>query len=298
MSEAALTKAKLIVMEGNEPSKDETKSMSVQFNPSTLKVSLSNALKVGKKGDAPTQYIDKSSSSLSFDLVFDTSLEQADIYASTNTPENTNASGQTKIVHKDVRNKTHKLVKLFLKSPGKTDINSEDKKKGKKPDTIKIDKPPPRCRFQWGSFAFTGMLSSYAETLDFFSPAGIPLRATLSLVLKEDAYQFEFKELKVGDKQQHPALFPMTKEVKPNEENAETGFLPSKLREFNEALNDLEQEINDHEQMIRDGFNQYAEPISNELYQAKSTISGFKSRIDATEETVLANRNRFSHLVD
>jgi hypothetical protein len=37
---------------------------------------------------------------------------------------------------------------------------------------------------------FKGMVSSYNETLDFFSPEGIPLRATVALTLKEDAYQF------------------------------------------------------------------------------------------------------------
>jgi hypothetical protein len=34
------------------------------------------------------------------------------------------------------------------------------------------------------------MLSSYSETLDFFAPEGIPLRATLALTFKEDRYQF------------------------------------------------------------------------------------------------------------
>ena len=61
---------------------------------------------------------------------------------------------------------------------------------------------PKRCRFQWGSFQFTGMVSSYNETLDYFSPQGVPLRAALSLTLKEDRFQFDIVELPGGDQAQ------------------------------------------------------------------------------------------------
>jgi hypothetical protein len=44
--------------------------------------------------------------------------------------------------------------------------------------------------FQWGSFEFIGLVESYEETLDFFSKEGRPLRATVSLKMKEDRFQF------------------------------------------------------------------------------------------------------------
>ena len=43
------------------------------------------------------------------------------------------------------------------------------------------DNTPPVVLFSWGSFQFQGMLTSYKETLDFFSPEGVPLRAGVSL---------------------------------------------------------------------------------------------------------------------
>ena len=39
--------------------------------------------------------------------------------------------------------------------------------------------------FSWGSFQFQGMFSSYQETLDFFSPEGVPLRAAVSISMDE-----------------------------------------------------------------------------------------------------------------
>lgn len=125
----------------------------VQFNPSTLKVSMANALSTNEKpkNNSATQYLDKSSASLSVELIFDTTLEDT-----------------------DVRLKTQALAEAFMKPT----------QKGKKLVA------PNRCLFQWGSFAFVGLMQSLDETLDFFSPTGTPLRASVSLKLAEDRYQF------------------------------------------------------------------------------------------------------------
>ena len=52
---------------------------------------------------------------------------------------------------------------------------------------------PPGVRFLWGSFQFDGMMDSLEETLEFFSPDGRPLRASVSLgaVAAED-HRFAF----------------------------------------------------------------------------------------------------------
>lgn len=125
----------------------------VQFNPSTLKVSMANALSTNEKpkNNSATQYLDKASASLSVELIFDTSLEDT-----------------------DVRRKTQALAEAFMKPT----------QRGKKLVA------PSRCLFQWGSFAFVGLMQSLDETLDFFSPTGTPLRASVSLKLAEDRYQF------------------------------------------------------------------------------------------------------------
>lgn len=41
----------------------------------------------------------------------------------------------------------------------------------------------PTLCFEWGAYKFEGTMEGYRETLDFFSPNGVPLRASLSLTL-------------------------------------------------------------------------------------------------------------------
>jgi hypothetical protein len=41
----------------------------------------------------------------------------------------------------------------------------------------------PTFTFEWGAYKFEGTMEGYRETLDFFSPDGVPLRASLSLSL-------------------------------------------------------------------------------------------------------------------
>ena len=61
--------------------------------------------------------------------------------------------------------------------------------------------------FEWGSFVFEGYIDSYKETLDFFAPEGVPLRATLSLSLTEQAKPFQGPRAKpvVDDREVVPA---------------------------------------------------------------------------------------------
>lgn len=161
-----VAKAQLIPMKGDDP--DVAGAIVVHFNPTSLKVTLSNSIKADAKakGEKSTsaQFVEKSSSSLVFDLLFDTTLPQG---------------GGDPNVPTDVRLKTRAIAERFMK-PG---------------DAGKEGMPAPaRCQFRWGSFSFTGMVSSYAETLDYFAAEGIPLRATLSLTLTEDKFQFAVDE--------------------------------------------------------------------------------------------------------
>ena len=166
MTDLNITRAKLIPMNGDNPEPDESQHIDVQFNPATLRVTLSNTLKADNNGSSgnqsAAQYVDKSESSLSVELVFDTSVTRDGVAANS-----------------DVRIQTKRIAEQFMK-----------------PENPDSDRPgaPKRCRMQWGRFQFTGMLSSYSETLDFFAPEGIPLRATLALTLKEDRYQFDANE--------------------------------------------------------------------------------------------------------
>jgi len=46
------------------------------------------------------------------------------------------------------------------------------------PDEQRI---PAIVKFEWGTFVFQGMVQSYQETIDFFAPSGVPLRAKVNL---------------------------------------------------------------------------------------------------------------------
>ena len=52
-------------------------------------------------------------------------------------------------------------------------------------------KTPPKVKFEWGLYTFTGMVESYKETIDFFSADGVPLRASVNLTLSSQDEVFE-----------------------------------------------------------------------------------------------------------
>lgn len=182
MASSKLSKAVLIPLDAQHQDAPEEQWITVQFNPASLKVSLSNTLKDSKSSGGQSkaaQFVDKSESTLAIELLFDTSVLEA---------ENLNqADGTQSLLHKDVRQHTQNIASEFMQPQ---DAGSNN------------PKAPKRCRFQWGSFSFIGMLSSYNETLDFFSPEGVPLRATLSLTFKQDNYQFDIIDLKDAWQQQ------------------------------------------------------------------------------------------------
>jgi hypothetical protein len=162
MTGPQIAHAKLIPMNGDQVESDTAQHITVQFNPATLRLNLSNTLRAetgGGHSRAAAQFVDKSESTLAVELVFDTTVAQPGAAASS-----------------DVRQLTRRIAEAYMKP---VDAGSAQ------------PRAPQRCRFQWGRFQFTGMLSTYGETLDFFAPEGIPLRATLALTFKEDRYQFE-----------------------------------------------------------------------------------------------------------
>lgn len=134
------------------------------INPESLKVGYANQIaeakaeeaKDGAKPATPApapaaggQFVSKLSTKLSVTLVLDVSVPDA---------------GGVK----DVRTLSMKVLGL-LADPGST--------------------VPPGVELLWGSFLFRGFLESVEETLEFFSPEGVPLRATLALSLTRPAFQ-------------------------------------------------------------------------------------------------------------
>lgn len=181
-------RGKLIPVKGNNDTPENDKAIDVQFNPTSLKVSMSNTLKENQRNanSRASQFVDKSSASLTVELIFDTTyIDQAtdqgagqsdNTATSAGDGESSQGSSANQIEQgSDVRNLTKKIADAFIKPRAA----SNNRKKA-----------PQRCLFQWGSFEFIGLIESYDETLDFFSKEGRPLRATLSLKLKEDRFQF------------------------------------------------------------------------------------------------------------
>jgi hypothetical protein len=53
---------------------------------------------------------------------------------------------------------------------------------------------PPSVKFQWGSFLFHGTMETMDETIDLFSPDGVPLRSNVSISISKHDLSFEFAQ--------------------------------------------------------------------------------------------------------
>jgi len=77
----------------------------------------------------------------------------------------------------DVRKLTQKVIDLIRTQPV----------------TVKGDQPiPPAVRFLWGTFRFDGLVESIEQSLEFFSPQGVPLRASMSLSLTQQSIDYAY----------------------------------------------------------------------------------------------------------
>ncbi|TDW77136.1 CIS tube protein [Kribbella pratensis] len=133
-----------------------TKTIPVQFNPASLRLTMSNNVDGGTaRGRQAQQYNGSSSTQLHVELEFDTADE-----GTTDAPV-------------DVRTRTSQIAQFVL--PGD---------KGSK-------QAPPRVQFRWGSIAVAGVMTNLVEELDFFSADGIPLRAKTTIDIKEQDPKFE-----------------------------------------------------------------------------------------------------------
>jgi hypothetical protein len=134
--------------------------LKVQFNPASLKLQLSNRVDEGAtRGRQVSQFLGRSSTEISFDLVFDTADEAKD------------ATGTAR----SVRERTAMVEQFVL------------------PQTSGNEQlPPPRVRFHWGDITIIGVISSLTIDFDLFSGGGIPLRAKMGVSIREQDPRYEF----------------------------------------------------------------------------------------------------------
>lgn len=113
----------------------------VHFNPSSLQLTVTSVSKPEGKSAQKTQHVGTTTTTLGMDLIFDTT-----------------DTGQ------DVRADTSRVARLMAAVAPKAATPTK-----------------PVVVFEWGTFRFQGIMESYTETIDFFSPDGVPLRATVKL---------------------------------------------------------------------------------------------------------------------
>jgi len=154
---AGLVKAQLIELKPDfKAEKPGGQKLAVQFNPENLKVTFANQLIQPQGGDQAAgntgrQFVGAGTTKLALTLWFD-------VTAMIDDPVD------------DVRRLTSKVI--YFMTPQK---DSKDPKK----------LVPPGVRFVWGSFLFDGMVDGLEESLEFFSPDGKPLRASVGLTLSQ-----------------------------------------------------------------------------------------------------------------
>ena len=171
MATQAAQASKALLVELAENLEDDLpggKTVTVQFNPESLKLSFANQIQnnsgtntggtsAGKTGatdqSAGTQgrqFIGAGTTKLSVQLWFDAGQAAVD----------------------DVRKLTQEVI-YFIK--------------GKKAKSDESKFLPPGVRFSWGTFNFKGLIDSIEETIDYFSPDGKPLRSTLSMSMSQQS---------------------------------------------------------------------------------------------------------------
>jgi Contractile injection system tube protein len=143
---------------------DDRGAFTVQFNPTSLRVTQQNNI---DEGGATTltqrrQNPSAQSATLNFDLEFDTA-------------EETDDQGPV-----DVRTRTA-IIRQFAE-----------------PSPDRPKEPPPLLKFVWGTFSFIGIVNQLTEEMDLFSPEGRPLRAKVTVAMKEVRLDIEAKVVGAG----------------------------------------------------------------------------------------------------
>lgn len=142
------------------------KWLTVQFNPESLKVAFANQIQQPQGGSdqgggAAQQFVGAGTTKLTVQLWFDVSSDTEDS-------------------EDDVRQLTKKVAYYITPQPVQGQRNKFR---------------PPILRFIWGSFQFDGIVESMEESLEFFSPEGRPLRASVALNVSQQKISFDIRQI-------------------------------------------------------------------------------------------------------
>ena len=132
-----------------------SRTVPVDFNPASLDYTIT--INAQGEGGQTQQVAGLASAKLNLELIFDTT-----------------DSGE------DVRTKTNKIEVMLRPEPVTTPAGANGPQQA-----------PPTVTFEWGAFKFVGLVDSFKQTMDFFAPNGLPLRATVVLSMNQPNYQFD-----------------------------------------------------------------------------------------------------------
>lgn len=136
------------------------------FNPESLQIQASAGEESdrGRQGRQQVQHVARTHATLTFDAVFDTTRPN---------PQRQGPRSGAQEESLDVRHKTAALGALVRDEPSRR------------------NRAPRRIQFRWGSIVFNGVMTSFSETLDYFSPGGVPLRSKVSITITEQEFRYE-----------------------------------------------------------------------------------------------------------
>jgi hypothetical protein len=150
----AVTLATLTPYKENNRDLDTGRKVTAQFNPQSLKL----GFRARAATPSPTRLTDTGSTGSS-------AAAAKQVTGFTATLSSLEFLFDTTETGEDVRKSTLKIIGM-LQAAGTS--NS------------------PLVQFQWGSFLFNGTISSVDETIDYFSDAGVPLRATVTFGMENN----------------------------------------------------------------------------------------------------------------
>jgi hypothetical protein len=155
-----LLKATLCEVSADAAGTEVGTPVDVQFNPTTLRVQISNKTAGGAQaGSQPKQKAGEGTTTLSLELVFDSADE-----GTTESPV-------------PVTKKTL-LVEKFVRPRG----------------TQPSQQTPPRVQFKWNGFVMKGVMESLSVDIDHFAEDGTPLRAKCAISIKGQDPSYAYKE--------------------------------------------------------------------------------------------------------
>lgn len=142
----------------NTPAGDE---VSVQFNPTSLRLTLTNRTEGGNARQRQRrQHTGTASTVLNMDLIFDTADE---------------TSGSDNPQPRSVREKTAVVEQFVVPKRDGSEV-------------------PPRLKFTWNELEIVGIVENVTIDFDFFASDGTPLRAKVALSIKEQEPKYQFLE--------------------------------------------------------------------------------------------------------